>query len=1462
MFNLIFMTFSTIVALTYFEPKMTSGNRTARQNSRGEVVFILNKVVCQILFSFLTQGNDWFFVLLLFFLSLGLHSVYNMGDPYYDEEVGKFYKVVTTYYLWTNFNLLLSQILSGTSFNGGLISWLIGLPFIVLIMITEKKSRIDTLIRSQMKFRSGEQIQGHLRYILQLIGDQKKDKNAYMLLIGYVEKHKEICQEEDCPLKQKKQKRKNVQENEMEETCLNLLKEIDRMYQNGLKKFPSCTSLRISYAFFLMERMKNKRDKSYQQFKIAETSKPSFDQQFIIYRYKKIMDENLDQIENESSENDIVKLIAFDSHLQQCEEYMKISAQMHKEFWAELKEENPALSKLNIIGSRISQTVHEARSHYNDIQKINPRVFQTIKVFGKFLINVLNDKENGLQLLEKAKQISQQEEQNEDKNNEGINEDYKSEPVAYSVITNKKGEYGYIQSINLLFCILFGYQKEELIGKKIQMIIPNLYQQIHETLLQRFYENITLGIFESNYIGIDQYKFGRNKNGYIFPIFYRVNLLLEDGYTFIVNYKVDKFIKNTFFLLTDQQGIITDISTSVILNFDMDYQMIKKNNIDIESIIPDWKTQNQFKERNGKQFTYLTNSHKEVVYNCTIYQIWLCINFLEEEIEENIHKNDIIGFTFKFDKIEKPTQEAKENTNNINYLNLHQKKVQENPQKQNNTPLVRPKNTNKQIDSSPNALNISYSLKQKQLFGKQIIQDQLDYSINNNNNNQSVDDFIIQAPAHITQMVINMYKKSESNHEDSDNLRTDDQQSEVIYVNLNQYDMGIRTKRLINNRIVNILEDDEAVISEDDQENSVFFNQIGDKYEDAEDYHIFNQTNSIQIIRKALSTNHNHSSVIAFKKTSLTWILLIIALIIFQYVFSYNRMKQYQLSLPVIKKINNRLVDENEIVSKIIDLINLQMYPQLRNIKNEQKIREDIGKIIDDINSINSELGNEKYLSYFQDFEIKTIKMRVFKYKNAIYIEKDIDLQNAIIVFASLSEKIGKIKTEEISLENEFVNTILFNFYNQLNEVLIKQLDHVFSFVSYEINQLEIELILALVIIIIITLFAIFFFIFLTLIIKSQRESILFLFLDIPQKHVFYLYKHCEKFLDSYISIKELMSKVQNKGLQDSSEDEEDDLEDQYIEQEMKNNNKKDKNDDENEESQEEQKKKRKKIINKYKQNKYQGSQFLIIKYILILIVTLIYSIVNIWSIFDQKRQILFLLPQFHQNNQLSNLFSYYLNTQKIMLINENYTVNGSFAVSQAFDNLKNLLGNTGKLRRFNLEILNQLPEFRDQYILVFYGNGCQFLTEITQCETIIDGNLKLGINNVIQHYFNVFQENLNKYYEIDKYQIISSKQFIELQDSLYSNFRNIVDYLLEYEVKLIFDGIESTINIQSLLVALFALMMFTSFILFWNPSINNMRLQLNQTIEMLNMMPIKVIKENVNIRRFVKALIKQMDKK
>ena len=58
-------------------------------------------------------------------------------------------------------------------------------------------------------------------------------------------------------------KKKLKDSNSMESMCGQLIKKIDRMYRTGLKKFPESTKLRLSYAFFHLEQMQNKK-KAYE----------------------------------------------------------------------------------------------------------------------------------------------------------------------------------------------------------------------------------------------------------------------------------------------------------------------------------------------------------------------------------------------------------------------------------------------------------------------------------------------------------------------------------------------------------------------------------------------------------------------------------------------------------------------------------------------------------------------------------------------------------------------------------------------------------------------------------------------------------------------------------------------------------------------------------------------------------------------------------------------------------------------------------------------------------------------------------------------------------------------------------------------------------------------------------------------------------------------------------------------
>jgi len=101
-----------------------------------------------------------------------------------------------------------------------------------------------------------------------------------MLIIGYCEKHKETCDEDDCPLKIDKKVEKDAKDktgvSDMNDLCNNLVLVINRMYKIGVKKFPDSTELRINYAIFLLERMNNKK-KSIEQLNLADETKPNFE---------------------------------------------------------------------------------------------------------------------------------------------------------------------------------------------------------------------------------------------------------------------------------------------------------------------------------------------------------------------------------------------------------------------------------------------------------------------------------------------------------------------------------------------------------------------------------------------------------------------------------------------------------------------------------------------------------------------------------------------------------------------------------------------------------------------------------------------------------------------------------------------------------------------------------------------------------------------------------------------------------------------------------------------------------------------------------------------------------------------------------------------------------------------------------------------------------------------------------
>lgn len=105
-----------------------------------------------------------------------------------------------------------------------------------------------------------------------------------------------------------------------------LIAHAKNMYRVGIQKFPTCTSLKIQYAFFLMERM-NKKTEAIAELHNASLFNPPFDEQFIIYRYKKMSEDFGDSLSEGSGGGlDVVAKFAYESSFRQCQQHIEKSA--------------------------------------------------------------------------------------------------------------------------------------------------------------------------------------------------------------------------------------------------------------------------------------------------------------------------------------------------------------------------------------------------------------------------------------------------------------------------------------------------------------------------------------------------------------------------------------------------------------------------------------------------------------------------------------------------------------------------------------------------------------------------------------------------------------------------------------------------------------------------------------------------------------------------------------------------------------------------------------------------------------------------------------------------------------------------------------------------------------------------------------------------------------------------------
>jgi len=372
---IIFVTICLVVVLCFFETKLSSSDPSARANSRNEFWAMAFKTLCNIMATFfIADEYRWMNIIVFLVGGTVLYIKQRADRPYYNEMVNTVSDVNNGIFLWSSCMLVIVMIAEDTSFDGGIQAFLMGVPLVILLLFTKGDPRKEMLLKPIEDYDNGEQWYIKLRYYISFIQRKEMNRDVSVQLKGFIYNHEEKCTITNCPLKAYiqnvassiKDTKKKKQSKTAQENFILLMRFANLLFTQGISKFPACTSLRIAYAFFLKERMNN-RALAISELLAAEKIHPPFDEQFIIYRYRKIIEDELAdvQADNQGGALDAITSIAYDNYLKQFKDAIERTALLHMEFWLEVLEPEPDLGKLDKTGSKI----HSAIVAVEDTQK-------------------------------------------------------------------------------------------------------------------------------------------------------------------------------------------------------------------------------------------------------------------------------------------------------------------------------------------------------------------------------------------------------------------------------------------------------------------------------------------------------------------------------------------------------------------------------------------------------------------------------------------------------------------------------------------------------------------------------------------------------------------------------------------------------------------------------------------------------------------------------------------------------------------------------------------------------------------------------------------------------------------------------------------------------------------------------------------------------------------------------------
>ena len=568
--------FGLMTVLMYFEPDFYINNHDSilrKRNTFSDIVFLLCKMIIVLIFLFDEENeSEQFGILIILSFITFLNAYCNLFKQHYSNKIiERFNNLLSLALFLSFFTLLIKKIFISLGFNGEIYLFILNIILMAIYYAYYTRNSIKFINTNFFQLNSGINCLNYIKQYLKIVEEKEVSRDSLLIFNSYIEKTEENCTNKNCLIKKylKSLSKGNVSK-------FLLLQYAEKLYKIAISKFSNDIVLKTHYIIFLYTKI-NKQNKAKKELFSIKTF--SFIDNIYLLICKRYL-ENLSPINNLGEEEKLQKIniienLEYKNYSNQFKNLIIKSSSLYFDFWSSLYNyhiqgiEN--FSYLNDIGNQINKLIQNIEEIFKNLNKIKNNDYELIKLYEHFSKYILNNKEKYKQyqyLLNNLIINKHQKLKEIDYSNFDLNILNENDQNNYLIISMNKNNLGKIQNISLSACAIFGYNKNEIVGKNLNILIPDLFQENHEKAiieLNEKLENDFYGSLINNLLYnpkiIEFFVFGKNKSKYLIPLYLKIYLVQTEDSELVYIAEINR--NNSFIGEIDDKFFSQDMNENI-----------------------------------------------------------------------------------------------------------------------------------------------------------------------------------------------------------------------------------------------------------------------------------------------------------------------------------------------------------------------------------------------------------------------------------------------------------------------------------------------------------------------------------------------------------------------------------------------------------------------------------------------------------------------------------------------------------------------------------------------------------------------------------------------------------------------------------------------------------------------------------------------------------------------------------